>query len=142
MTKGFDTLKSTEVYAYGGFDVKRLFQELSDKHYVMKDFSCVVIHVGTNDIGSKQEYNAFVDRNIKGSQPNAVSFKLDSKLDYNEFCFYYRQLVSLIRYANCEAIILCSAVLPRPWDFDERDLVRRSLNNRIRNLAYDTYSDR
>ena len=46
----------------------------------------------------------------------------------------YASIIDFIKSMNSEAIILVSAIIPRPWDHDRRNLVRMSYNMILENF--------
>ena len=52
-----------------------------------------------------------------------------------EFIDTFKEMINLIKGINKGAKILISAILPRMWDFDRRNLVRIEYNNILKKVA-------
>ena len=101
---------------------------------IIKGFKIVVIHLGTNDLGHKREWLQFLQYKDGAISLSHVKSNL-KPVNGGRFLKDYRDLLLLIRSLDPAIIILCSSILPRPYDFHWRDTVRVEWNSIIRHLA-------
>ena len=141
MTRGFQNLKDTDVWAHGGFTVVDILQAYQGKMDIFDNYDVILLHVGTNSFGDKEEYFHYVDftmNKISHAEYDAYlsnTARYLPDVDYEQFEYYYSALVALVQAANSRCYILCSAILPRPWDFRRRNRVRCELNHIIQRVA-------
>lgn len=141
MTRGFDALKDTDVTAMSGFKVKDMLQKVSDDPQLVTGYTVVLIHVGTNDFGSKEEYDLYVKFKLGKISYQCFVDKSrrlclnDVHTSFNEFEYEMGNLFRFIYSVNPKVVLLVSSILPRPWDFAYRNGLRRHYNNLIRSCA-------
>ena len=141
MTKGFDCISTADVLTYCGMDVKGLLEILQCTPDVLLDYKGIVVHMGTNNFGSKMEWQlflSFVHGNLPRNEFMCRRKKFEScaaNMFQSDFELYYYQLICFIRSVNVSAKILCSAIIPRPWDEHIRSWVRQQFNEAIRKIA-------
>lgn len=101
-------MKNTQLYSYGGLTTERLLLKLRNRVFSWRYAKNVIIHVGTNDIGS-----------ISSSKYESVM----------------KSVVAEIRKCNEECIIFLSTVLPRRKDFENTSLLVNEFNQMLKNVA-------
>lgn len=141
MTKGCDTMKETVTLAFGGFKVRDLVFDVQSNPSQVGEFKCIYLLVGTNDLGSKAEYQdyvLYVSGKLSKTQFYRRQVHWSRVCDIQAFKNDYLWLVQTLRWANPSAIFLLSAILPRPWDYKVRDRVRVDFNDAIREVAWET----
>ena len=100
----------------------------------------IIIHVGTNYLGTKQEWSLYPNL-VKGklSETNyKQSIKRQNPLPENGTAIHFRdtfqRIIDTIRTNNWDVTILISAIIPRPWDYGRRNNVRIIYNRILQNL--------
>ena len=58
-----------------------------------------------------------------------------NNLSVDQFCAFYGRLLQHIKKVNPRAVVLCSAIIPRYWDFNRHDVKRRRFNAAIQHQA-------
>ena len=92
-----------------------------------------MLHLGTNHFSRKEEWFLFLkmqNNKISRSEYNIRLSAMNPPLAIGEvvdFRNQYKELIELVK-SHCSATILVSSIIPRPWDHDRRDSVRRSYN--------------
>ena len=138
MTLGFSALKQTDIKAYPGFTVKDLVLEIQRNPDSLEGYDAIILHVGTNNIGEKWQYNQYVDFVMgRMSKPQFVRLQnhWHDTSDDGLFKSDYRWLIDTVLWANPSAYILCSAIIQRPWDMKLRNGLRKHFNNIISTLS-------
>lgn len=139
-----------DVFAIPGSGVRKLVYELQQsRRLVDGKYKYVIILVGTNDFGGKREWKRYNELRRNGEHNYYMSnYTSDADdMPFSIFQALYEQLITYIRSVSPSTLILCSSILPRPWDFDRRDGKRRQYNaiiqrscNKVDALFLTTYT--
>ena len=133
-------IRNKEVVTIRGATIHKMVAFVNKNLLSIKKFKVIVLHVGTNYFSKKHEWFLYMDFvngkctreeyncNLQYMNPppavgTAISFKES-----------YQYLIDLLQRISVAKILL-SAILPRFWDHDRRNLVRRIYNDIIQKLA-------
>lgn len=140
LTRNFPPIRNLDVITKGGATPKTLLSYLYSNQHVLWGYGTILVHVGTCWLSSKREwkiYCKYVNHEITyqdyctrinhlNPQPaigQADAFRAD-----------YLDLIDLIR-TNTNSMVIVSAIIPRVFDHDRRNLVRISYNNILKSVA-------
>lgn len=98
-----------DVEAISGANIHTLHNFIKENKSLLKNYSHLLLHVGTNDIG------------------NGLTTKLIIQ--------YYNDLLDLIRNYNSSIKVIISSILPRPIDFEDTKNLVINTNNELSCLA-------
>lgn len=142
MARNLGPMRQFVVYGYGGCEVSALLHKLINDPKMLQHFKYVFILIGTNNFGNKEEwllYRDFVNGRVPASDlhkyGSLVRKPSSKELSVNEFELLYGKLLDFVRKVNPAAKVLCSAILPRYWDYRRRDDLRRQFNEAIKRQA-------
>ena len=96
------------------------------------------MHVGTTWLSAKEEwimYLKLVNGQITKTEYNKILQQMNPPPAVGpavEFRDHYAKLIAFIKSVNPDVMILVSAIIPRPWDHERRNLVRICYNNLLK----------
>lgn len=116
--------QQSHVQAFSGSGTSQLLDTLADSPELLHNYGVIVLHVGTNNFGSKAEWKKFLAyQRGEMSTPEFESYLIlqncSAVVSSGELDSFWRDvnsLIGLMRMVNPSCIILLSAVIPRPWD--------------------------
>ena len=114
---------------------------LKENPSTVHHYQVIVIHVGTNWLSTKIEFGLYLqfinDIITKESYEQQITSLNPAPANGPATVFKdtIKEIIHLIKSQNQLAKILVSAIIPRSWDHDRRNLVRISYNNLLKNLA-------
>ena len=131
--KDFPTWKNIEVVALRGATVPKATLYLRKNSHVLKNKEIILLHLGTNHFSTKEEWLLFLKQQrqqISAHEYNLELSRLNPPPAIGLAADFRDQYVDLIKFVKSQsnAKILISSILPRQWDHDRRDPVRRSYN--------------
>ena len=143
ITKDLAALKNVEVHTVRGATPENIQTYLQGNLVNLLSqyqVDVLIIHVGTNYLGTKGEWNLY--RNHKKGKMSDTSFKesiaLMNPLPANGTAIHFREIfqsiINTIRSVNQNITILISAIIPRPWDFERRNDIRMIYNKLLQNF--------
>lgn len=142
MTKNLGPMKKFKVYTYRGCDVRKLLLHLIKDSSIIRGYEYVFVHIGTNNFGNSEEwklYNRFRKGQVSEVElqayGNSVSQQGKSELSVAEFSLLLGKVLRQIKAINPGCKLFCSAIIPRYWDFNRRDGIRRQFNSVIEEQA-------
>ena len=147
ITKSMKSTKAAILNTISGCTVKSLYLKLQDQVDMVTGYDYILLHIGTNDFGSKKEwlnYKHYVKHyGITSAQgymnwchPGLSGFEPVDSISVDHIRHYYTKIIKLIHSLNPNVVLIYSAVLPRFWDHNIRDNTRRSINWIIEDLAH------
>ena len=133
ITRDFPTSTKYDLITIRGATICKVLDHITENRYCVKGYKIIVLHVGTNHFSSKKEWSCYLqlahnkiskatyDQTITEMNPPPANGQATAFRDE------YLRIIKLIKH-EVNVKILVSAVVPRLWDHDRRDLVRRSYN--------------
>ena len=140
ITRSFHSLRNTDVETRRGAKINEVHDFLLETSKACDpSYDVILLHVGTNWLGVKYEwglYLAFVNGCLTYRQFRRKMIRLNPRPAFQSANLFRAQYTSLINYIQSvsSAPILISAILPRPWDFDRREHLRRRYNRILRSF--------
>ncbi len=121
-----------QVISLSGFTVDRLNMFVNDYPQLIESRKVILLHIGTNDVGSKANFNSFMSFKLhKSSKPPSYSYDITT----SKFNFMYRELIISIISINSSAHILFSPIIFRPYDYSaSRELIMQ-INREIKLIS-------
>ena len=140
LTKGFFEMSNTEVITRRGGTPQKAIDFIRSKPHLVSNYKVIVLHVGTNWLGSKEEWGLYLQK--VNSKINSEEFETRLRElnpppaagNARNFLAVYHELIDQIRRLNPNATILVSSIIPRLWDQNRRHLVRISYNNILKSF--------
>ena len=133
-------MKSANSLSVRGCDVARMLKMLRDGSIKVEGYKYIVLLVGSNDFGSKSQWLKF-----KAYKEGIISYSnyqaylgicaQSREISIQEFTEIYRDIILHLKSLHSSTTVMCSAILPLPWDHDRRDVTRRMFNGAIHQLA-------
>ena len=134
-------MSSTEVVTMRGATPKKALEHIRRFPSTVKNYKVIILHFGTNCLSDKDEWGLYLKRMnslISESDYDTKIARMNPPLSIVEpdsFREAYQTLIGEIKTLNPDAKILISSIIPRLWDYERRDLVRRSFNEILRSFS-------
>ena len=141
MVKGFCNLRKTDVICRRGSDPLQLLKYLKgNKKIVKSSYKVIVLHIGTNWFGSKEEWGLYLqlmNNQISNKEYGILIKDKQEKSAKGEANVFRKIIIEIISYLQrySSAIILLSGIIPRPWDHDKRKYIVENYNYMLSGLC-------
>ena len=130
-----------DVNTVPGANPKKIMKFLREHPRVLHKYHVIVVHIGTTWLSAWSEWALYL-RQVNGQISREEYDQALAKLDpppaigkAETFRDQYQEILSYIKAENSKAIILVSAIIPRPWDHQRRNLVRKCYNNLLQKFS-------
>ena len=121
-----------DVLALPGFTIQRLEHFISMNPDMIKSRKSVLVHIGTNDIGSKQNFNVFMDFQL-GKTHMPPHYVYDVSIP--KIVDSYKDLIITILAINPFIQIILSSIIFRPFDYSTSKDFIILMNREIKKLS-------
>ena len=118
-----------QIIALSGFTINRLKSFVSENPHLIESRKFILLHIGTNDVGSKANFNGYMRFKLrKSSRPPSYTYTIT----VSEFPAMYQELIKSILSINPFVGILFSSIIFRPYDYiTSRELIMQ-INREIK----------
>lgn len=116
-------LRDTTMRVYRGKTLSDIGDYISNGSLQIRQFATILIHVGTNDVSNLWQHN-----NTVGAERRLYDFSFLQPRVPNDIVQGFIALVNLIRQFNSHAVVVFSAIIPRPKDHAVTDSIIRDVN--------------
>ena len=138
MGKDIGDIKSTTSICCRGATPESLLAYVQENRGLFPQKKIILIHVGTNYLGSKYEWLLY--QNFRNGKLSHAAYEnqlralnpLPASGTALSFQRTFEQIITEIRKENKFAKIIISGIIPRVWDYDRQQLVLESYNNILR----------
>ena len=133
-------IRGAEIITERGATPIQILEYLMNKGKTLEKYKVILIHVGTNWLNSKPEWQLhkrLIRNQISKEQYDKAILDLNPPPAVGppeEFQKTFYDIIGCIRGINQDATILISAIIPRNWDYSRRNPVRISYNAILKKL--------
>ena len=138
LTRDFPISMKYDLITIRGATTNKIYKYITEHRHCLQGYKILVLHVGTNHFSSKEEwswYLRFVQNKISREEYNQAICSMNPPPANSRAVTFRDEYCRLLDLVKPEVSkVLVSAIIPRLWDHDRRDLVRRSYNRILEQL--------